>query len=306
VTPNDDVIQQVAGWVSGDAGGAAASLDEREAMKFLQKLYEFMPYNKIAYQTPPVGKFDGQPGQHIKYGREVLKNQAGTCVDLAIFYASVCQAVGLKPKLFLIPGHCFPAVIMPSGDRLVAVEVSLIGRSSFAEAVQEGKKKVDEARASVDSYEVDVRSLHDSGIASLDLPKLASDNPLKEWGIERVPAMAGKNETVPVKDRKLESRWRGDFSLAIGGSRQLEFDTNKTFKGKLVKPDNTSMTLLEGTYVFENDILTLTSTYSQRRCTTTANVTWRSTKAIEVEIRGSNDPRMTGLKNLTLPFYRQE
>jgi hypothetical protein len=174
VTGNDPVIQQVAGVISGRLGGVNASGTDEEAFRFLQDLFNFLSESGISYQTPPGGTFQGQFGQHIKHGRDVLRNRAGTCVDLAILYGSICQAVGLEPVMVLIPGHCFPAVKMPQGGYYV-VEATCIGRSSFEEAAAVGAKEWNEFQQSGVGYLVDVQSLHDLGVDTLDLPHVASD-----------------------------------------------------------------------------------------------------------------------------------
>jgi hypothetical protein len=185
VTKDDPIVQQVAGWVSGQAGGVAANATDEKAITFLQALYQFMAANAIAYQTPPSGEFNGQFGQHIKYGRDVLQNRAGTCVDLAIFYGSVCEAVGLEPVLFLIPGHCFPSVRLPRSGKLWAVETTGVGRASFKQVSERGLQEVQEARQKGLLYEVDIVKLHNKGIYGLQLPALPPST-LTDWGIRPV------------------------------------------------------------------------------------------------------------------------
>ena len=171
VSCDDPLMQELGGRVSQMAGGPASSLRNEDAAKFLAALYNFLTINKISYQTPPGGTFQGQFGQHLKYGRDVLRNRAGTCIDLAVLYASVCESVGLTPVLYVIPGHCFPAVRMPGGQ-LVPVEATMIGRGTFLQAVETAEKTLREARASGNVIEINVKALHDMGVHSLDLPAM--------------------------------------------------------------------------------------------------------------------------------------
>jgi hypothetical protein len=187
VTKDDPIIQQVAGWVSRQAGDLAFTASDDAQLKFMQALYEFMVANGIAYQTPPSGYFNGQFGQHIKYGRDVLQNRAGTCIDLAIFYGSVCEAVGLHPILFCIPGHCFPAVTRPGSSKLYAVETQYAGQQkSYKVARQTATQEVDNARQKGNLYEVDIVKLHNQGVYGLQLPTLPPST-LTDWGIHPVP-----------------------------------------------------------------------------------------------------------------------
>jgi hypothetical protein len=132
----------------------------------------------------------GNSGQHIKYGRDVLRNRAGTCVDLAVLYASACEAVGLRPVLVVIPGHCFPACYLPSGQ-LVAVESTAAGKYSFEEAFKYGLKELEDARQNA-AYFVDIQSSRAMGLHSIDLPEVPV-NYLGELGYQTVAANTNTN-----------------------------------------------------------------------------------------------------------------
>lgn len=169
-TPNDPVIQQLAGRMSGRANGVGAAFTDKEAVAFLRALWDFMVENRIAYQSPPSYVNGARFGQHIKYGRDVLQNRAGTCIDLAILWASTCEAVGLGPVLVLVPGHCFPAVQLPSGQ-LLAIESTGIGKIEFEQAVEVGLKELAEARQG-QSMLIDIRDWRKAGVQCLDLPNV--------------------------------------------------------------------------------------------------------------------------------------
>jgi hypothetical protein len=196
VTKDDPVIQQVAGWVSGQAGGAPSSSDD-DAQVFLRALYEFMVANGIRYQTPSGGDRDGWEVQFAQHGRDVLQNRAGCCLDLTIFYASVCEAVGLEPVLVLVPHHIFPAVRLPKSKELVPVEVTMVGSSrpqdgwdylvsGFGAAVKIARTELDEARQGA-HLEVDIAAQRKAGVQGLQLPPVA-ENALAAWGIHPVAA----------------------------------------------------------------------------------------------------------------------
>lgn len=174
VTSSDPVMQQVAGGVSRLAGGPAASSTPEDAAKFLATLYDFLSKSNIAYQTPPGRTFEGHQGQHIKFGRDVLRARAGTCVDLAILYASVCESVGLKTMVFVIPGHAFPAVYLPNGN-LIPVETTLIGHKDFKTAVKTGVEEAKRALTEGRVHKVNIRQMHDLGVHAIDLPPVEPD-----------------------------------------------------------------------------------------------------------------------------------
>lgn len=186
VSHEDPVIQQVAGWVSGLANGAASALDDKQAIDFLRAMYDFMAANNIAYQTSPFGKMEGTYVQHVKYGRDVLRNRAGTCIDLAIFMGSLCEAVGLKPVLYLVPGHCFPAVYLPQSGKLIAIESTMVGKYSFDQAVKRGAEQLQDINnGRTPATPAVIHKLRALGVYSPELPALPNDA-LTQWGIKPV------------------------------------------------------------------------------------------------------------------------
>jgi hypothetical protein len=177
-TKDDRVMGELAGRISRLAGGLNCSRNE-DALRYMETLYYFMSAY-IAYQTPPADFFDGKFAQHVKYGRDVLRNKAGTCIDLAILYTSACEAVGLEPVLFTIPGHVFPAVRLPESRTLVGVETTMIRYSTFNAAVGLGRKEIGTALRGP-HYQVNVLALHNAGVRSL--PLLPADLTLKDLEI---------------------------------------------------------------------------------------------------------------------------
>jgi hypothetical protein len=195
VTHEDPVIQQAAGRIAKWVGGTNATGSDEEAIKYARAVYQFMSAN-IAYQTPPTGETEKQFHQHVKYGRDVLKNKAGTCIDLAILYGSLCQAVGLEPVLYHVPGHCFPAVKLPKSGRILPVESTLIGRASFEDAnhnaMDNQMKPIEEGRKPF--TKVDIDAVQKLGALPMDLPSVGED-PLDKWGV-KVPT-GQPNEVRP-------------------------------------------------------------------------------------------------------------
>ncbi|MEK7483819.1 MAG: hypothetical protein AABZ60_05765, partial [Planctomycetota bacterium] len=216
VTKDDPVIQQVAGRVSGKIAISASSTDE-EAILFMGNLYEFMQTCNIAYQTPPEGDVEGRFFQHVKYGRDVLQNRAGTCIDLAIFFASVCEAVGLDPVLYLIPGHCFPAVILPKSGNVLAVEATVIVNCDFLKAAQIGKANLDKINNGLSAYYVQISKARESGIHSMELKPLP-ENVLELWGysLKKAQSLLGfwiAQVTVNNVLYRIDSEFKGNGTM---------------------------------------------------------------------------------------------
>lgn len=198
VTKLDDPVKMFAGMVSQYAGGPATASNDKEAIKFCNALYDLMVFNGISYQTPSGFLVEYKSGgQDIKYPRDVLRDKAGTCIDLAIFYASVCETVGLKTYIVVIPGHAFPVIELPSGDILpieaTGVGGSAVGKSAtFEEVVEIGEKNLQELKIGK-FFIVDVQKLQSDGVLPPELPKLSEDI-LTKWGY-KVPT----EETKPIQ-----------------------------------------------------------------------------------------------------------
>ena len=186
VAHNDPIIQRFAGMAAEAAGGVAASVSNEGAVQFMAAVYAMMVHNEIKYQSPP-WLMDARGGrQHVKFGRDVLRNRAGTCIDLAILFASTCEAGGLKPCLVFLPGHCFPAIKLPEGG-VLPVEATMISNNTpFEQAVQTGMKELAECQERGLFYLVDVYKMRSMGVPVPELPKLP-ESALDDWHIERLP-----------------------------------------------------------------------------------------------------------------------
>ena len=183
ITHLDAPVKALAGMASRLAGGVPTALDAESAIRFCQAVYDLQVINGMAYQTPSGFLVKYSTGQDIKYPRDVLRDKSGTCVDLAILWASVCEAVGLETILVVIPGHAFPVVILPDG-RFLPIESTLIsgpqGAADFDQALEAGFKQLPELRRGM-HYLVNVRDMQQQGVLSPELPALEADI-LQRWG----------------------------------------------------------------------------------------------------------------------------
>ncbi len=208
VAHNDPIIQQFAGMAAEAAGGPAAGQSDAEALKFMKGVYELMVANGIKYITAPGVSGTSMFFQHVKYGRDVLRAKAGTCIDLAILYASVCQAGGLQPLLMNIPGHTFPVIKMPEGG-MYAVEVTAVNNAApFERAVEYAGKEFNEAREKGLFYLVDITQRRLDGIPPPELPALPPDS-LTAWGIKPMSQLKRPDPIKPIDDGKPQPP--GDF-----------------------------------------------------------------------------------------------
>lgn len=68
-------------------------------------IYAALQEENIAYTMPPAS-FE-RMGQRVRVPQEVLQNKQGTCIDLAVLFASCLEAINIHSLLIIIKGHAF-------------------------------------------------------------------------------------------------------------------------------------------------------------------------------------------------------
>ena len=140
--------------------------------------------------------------QHLKYARDVMRNKAGTCADLAVFWASVGKAAGMQPVICSVPGHAFPAFILPESQQLLAIESTMILNGSFDDALKKGMETLGKNINQGTIIQVDIDSLRSEGVYCLDLPAVETDF-LEKLGYELDIQLLGKQtENVSTNNQR--------------------------------------------------------------------------------------------------------
>ncbi len=90
--------------------------------------------------------------QRIRLPAEVLDQHGGNCIELALLYASAAEAMDLEAALILIPGHAFVGIRTDQENAdYYFIETTMIGRSSFSDAVTRAGEEFDEALPHLDA-----------------------------------------------------------------------------------------------------------------------------------------------------------
>lgn len=218
VTKDDDPVKQFAGYVSQAAGGAAANADDESAKRWLRKAYELELQNGFSYQTPSgFMTKDRSSGQDIKYPRDVFRDKSGTCVDLAITYAALAEAVGLRASLMLVNGHAFPVIMLPSG-RPLPVETTGIGgvnsQAPWEKVTEFGAQEFQKYLSQGEFYFVNVdEQLNSAGVRNPELAQVGNDF-LEKSGIRRASYSSGGSVSAPSSGRQATSGFANDPGTA--------------------------------------------------------------------------------------------
>lgn len=181
VTDEDDAVKQYLGKISETQGGVNVISDQKTLLQFLKSCYDFQVQTGMTYAAAKgvpeqIGDVAAYT-QSIRLPRDVIAQNSGLCIELAILQASLAQAAGAKAYLVMIPGHCYPLLQAPDGS-MVAIEstgiggANLGGTKSFEEAIQIGMKELEEATGGkVPATIVDVGQMQARGIRPPELDR---------------------------------------------------------------------------------------------------------------------------------------
>ena len=185
VTHEDPVMQQVGGWVCGQAGGskgcAAAPAIKTPWLSSSPCMNSWSPTRSPINRPPSARR---------------TSNSASTSS-----MAATCCGIGPAPA------SIWRFVYLPQSHRLVAVESTMIGQATFEQAMERGTAEVQEVNNGKPAYIVNIKRMHDQGVACLELPSVPADV-LAAWNIHRTDelnrantqtqvANSGKPQTVP-------------------------------------------------------------------------------------------------------------
>ncbi len=154
VTPNDPavegLIRSAANHISSGimTDGYSGDIDDENGRVWdrLQAIWdaEDEDYN-LTYISTLVTYAPGDI-QRIRLPADVLDQQSGNCVELAILYASAAEALNLETALIRIPGHAYMAVRTDDVNaNYYVIETTMIGRYSFSDAIARGSEEFNDA-----------------------------------------------------------------------------------------------------------------------------------------------------------------
>jgi len=195
VAGDDTVMTELVSRLNQVAGFTQVASKDSEAEKFLVNLYAFLANNKVTLQSPLT--------QTLRYGRDVLLNRSGTYVDLAILYASACEAAGLKTSLNLTSSNCLPTIRLPEGSS-VTIDLTRLSSVPYSKATDEGESLLKGARAKQEVSQIDVAKWRGLGVQSADLSKFEEGFLQKNYNF---------GKTSPSTDTKDLGKFAGRWTL---------------------------------------------------------------------------------------------
>ncbi len=112
-------------------------VDHVEVTAQVRAVYEALAESRIAYVnsiidfTPEVG----MNNQRVRLPRESLTDQSANCIDGAVLFASLLEAISLNPALVIVPGHAFLGwETGRNSNEWKYLETTMVSTHSFDEA----------------------------------------------------------------------------------------------------------------------------------------------------------------------------
>ena len=113
ITPNNpniaEIVKRASYFLNQWTG--SPNLDEYQSRnadrvkKQMAAVFEAIRELGVVYCTPP-SNFEVS-GQRIRMADTVINQKLGTCLDMALLYASCLEAIGIHPVVVIIKGHAF-------------------------------------------------------------------------------------------------------------------------------------------------------------------------------------------------------
>jgi superfamily I DNA and/or RNA helicase/very-short-patch-repair endonuclease len=92
-------------WTGSPSFDEYQSRTPDRVKKQMAAIYEAIAELNIVYCTPPASY--ELSGQRIRLCETILSTKLGTCLDMAVFYASCLEFVGINPLIVIVQGHAF-------------------------------------------------------------------------------------------------------------------------------------------------------------------------------------------------------
>ena len=108
----------------------------------VKAIYEELKARGVTYVMDPTVNTDLVKVQRTRLPAEVLESTNAQCLEGTILFATLLEAIGLRPIIVLVPGHAFvgwhatrPDGVKPDADRLF-LETTMVGNATFDQAVK--------------------------------------------------------------------------------------------------------------------------------------------------------------------------
>jgi len=147
-------IADIEGAISGYQNGI------EYAVLQLWGIYNALKNYDIRYISTPLSVFEEY--QRIRLPKEVIEEESGNCIELAVTFASAVEAANMYAAIILFENHAIAGAILPATDEendlpeiikenliyiegysIIPIETTLIPSDDFFVAVEKGKEEIE-------------------------------------------------------------------------------------------------------------------------------------------------------------------
>lgn len=116
--------------------------EQADTVSQVKAIYDELKARGVSYVMDPTVNTDLVKVQRTRLPSEVLESTNAQCLEGTILFATMLEAIGLRPIIVLVPGHAFVGWhatradgVKPGADRLF-VETTMVGNAPFEAAVK--------------------------------------------------------------------------------------------------------------------------------------------------------------------------
>jgi hypothetical protein len=161
VTPNDPSVEELlrnaanytsSGIITSGYGGVIND-ESGSVWDRLESVWKAEEDYNLTYISTWVSFAPGSV-QRIRLPFETLSDHSGNCIETSLLFASAAEAMDLEAAIVGIPGHAFVGVrIDQENANYYFIETTLIGQSSFKQAVDLATQEFQDALPHLDAQE---------------------------------------------------------------------------------------------------------------------------------------------------------
>ena len=238
VTDEDQVVRQYLGEISETMGGMPICSNGEELVKTMESIYVYQVGTGMTYsgnKGVPERLGDATSTvQNVRLPRDVIYQNSGLCIELAMLWAALGQGSSAKAYLALVPGHCFPVLEAADGT-IIAIESTGIGGSnlggtmSFKDAVEAGNKQFNQLmRGEIPGVLIDVVLHQGRGVRPpefeqvnlADLARLLDERTAKALAQGNQQQQQPQHQPERQPDRRQDNQPQPNPGHNIGGNWQ--------------------------------------------------------------------------------------
>ncbi|MGC4122782.1 MAG: hypothetical protein QM765_51065 [Myxococcales bacterium] len=138
-TPNARSVDAFLKTAKQRAPGAAFAGEQAATVPQVMALYQELQARGVSYvMDPDMLTADGTFGQRTRLPSEVLASTNAQCLEGAILYATLFEAIGLQPLVVTVPGHAFVGWATSAHDGKYANSFLFLETTATHDATFEG------------------------------------------------------------------------------------------------------------------------------------------------------------------------